>query len=252
MNIIEVKNLNYKVGNKIILNDVSFEIEKSSITTILGKNGSGKSTILKFITKILKTNTIFLDGKNLNDYTDLERALKIAYISQMNYNLVDYTVLEYVLMGRMPYQRFWKDYSINDINISKKYLKTFDISNLENRKVSTLSGGEMQKVNLVRACVQETEIIILDEATSALDISAQNEVMNYLKKINKTLNKTIIMVLHDLNKAYMYSDNTILLKNGSVIKSGKTKEVLTKENIKLCFGIEAKIIKNYKEEFIIF
>ena len=133
MNILEVKNLNYKVSNKTILNNISFKIEKGSFTTILGKNGSGKSTILKFITNNIKSDFVFLNKINLNKYTDLERSLKIAYISQLNYSLVDYTVLEYVLMARMPYQSFWKDYSTEDINIALKYLKLFNILSFKNR-----------------------------------------------------------------------------------------------------------------------
>lgn len=252
MNILEVKKLNYKVGNKTILNNISFKIEKGSFTTILGKNGSGKSTILKFITNNIKSDSIFLNEINLNKYTDLERSLKIAYISQLNYSLVDYTVLEYVLMARMPYQSFWKDYSTEDINIALKYLKMFNILSFKNRKISTLSGGEFQKVNLARACTQETDIIILDEATSALDISASTKVLDYLRELNTKYNKTIIMVLHDLNKAYKYSDNVILLKDGNLIEYGKTKEILNVKNIKKCFDIDSKFIKNNKEEFIIF
>ncbi len=244
---IQVKNLTYTIGKKQILNNISFQIEKGKIYGILGTNGSGKSTLLKALSRInpVKNSTIFLDGKDINQYSSKQLAQTIALVPQQTNLMFDFSALQLALMGRIPYQKPLYSDSEEDLAIVKESMLLTNTWHLRDMNAQNLSGGEFQRLIIARALSQQTPVLMLDEPVSALDIRHQFEIMNLLKKINKDTNTTILIILHDLNLALKYCDEVILLNKGDLVAFGQSKQVLTQENISKHFGIKVDIVDNW-------
>ncbi len=241
---LDISSLSFNFGSKNILADIDLSIKDNGIVGIIGPNGSGKSTLLKCIYRVLKpkTGTIFIDGKNINDYQFKETAKKMAVVAQHNDTHFDFNVLEMVLIGRSPHKKFMERDSAEDIELAYKALEQVNMKDFADRNFSSLSGGEKQRIILARALVQNTDCLILDEPTNHLDIKHQLHFMS----LAKDLKITVISAIHDLNIAAMYCDKIYALKEGQIIASGSVNEVITEEVIKTLYDVEAKII--YDEE----
>lgn len=242
--VLDISSLSFNFGSKNILADIDLSIKDNGIVGIIGPNGSGKSTLLKCIYRVLKpkTGTIFIDGKNINDYQFKETAKKMAVVAQHNDTHFDFNVLEMVLIGRSPHKKFMERDSAEDIELAYKALEQVNMKDFADRNFSSLSGGEKQRIILARALVQNTDCLILDEPTNHLDIKHQLHFMS----LAKDLKITVISAIHDLNIAAMYCDKIYALKEGQIIASGSVNEVITEEVIKTLYDVEAKII--YDEE----
>lgn len=242
--VLDISSLSFNFGSKNILADIDLSIKNNGIVGIIGPNGSGKSTLLKCIYRVLKpkTGTIFIDGKNINDYQFKETAKKMAVVAQHNDTHFDFNVLEMVLIGRSPHKKFMERDSAEDIELAYKALEQVNMKDFAGRNFSSLSGGEKQRIILARALVQNTDCLILDEPTNHLDIKHQLHFMS----LAKNLKITVISAIHDLNIAAMYCDKIYALKEGQIIASGSVNEVITEEVIKTLYDVEAKII--YDEE----
>ena len=242
--VLDISSLSFNFGSKNILVDIDLSIKNNGIVGIIGPNGSGKSTLLKCIYRVLKpkTGTIFIDGKNINDYQFKETAKKMAVVAQHNDTHFDFNVLEMVLIGRSPHKKFMERDSAEDIELAYKALEQVNMKDFADRNFSSLSGGEKQRIILARALVQNTDCLILDEPTNHLDIKHQLHFMS----LAKDLKITVISAIHDLNIAAMYCDKIYALKEGQIIASGSVNEVITEEVIKTLYDVEAKII--YDEE----
>ena len=240
--IIKVKNLEYKVPNKVIFSNVNLEIPKNKFTCIIGPNGAGKSTLVKCLIGILKASSglINIKDRNILEYKNRELSKIIAYVPQQTNSNLDFTVEDIIMMGRMPYKSLFEEYNQQDKYKIDEMLKRFDLYDIKNQPVSTLSGGEMQKLIIARAVVQETEVIVLDEPLSNLDIKYQIEIMEFLK-IQKQQGKTVIIVIHDLNLASKYADIIVLMNEGKIHQIGSKEVILTEKNIKKVFKIDVKI-----------
>ena len=242
--VLDISSLSFNFGSKNILADIDLSIKNNGIVGIIGPNGSGKSTLLKCIYRVLKpkTGTIFIDGKNINNYQFKETAKKMAVVAQHNDTHFDFNVLEMVLIGRSPHKKFMERDSVEDIELAYKALEQVNMKDFADRSFSSLSGGEKQRIILARALVQNTDCLILDEPTNHLDIKHQLHFMS----LAKDLKITVISAIHDLNIAAMYCDKIYALKEGQIIAAGSVNEVITEEVIKTLYDVEAKII--YDEE----
>ena len=242
--VLDISSLSFNFGSKNILADIDLSIKDNGIVGIIGPNGSGKSTLLKCIYRVLKpkTGTIFIDGKNINDYQFKETAKKMAVVAQHNDTHFDFNVLEMVLIGRSPHKKFMERDSAEDIELAYKALEQVNMKDFADRNFSSLSGGEKQRIILARALVQNTDCLILDEPTNHLDIKHQLHFMS----LAKNLKITVISAIHDLNIVAMYCDKIYALKEGQIIAAGSVNEVITEEVIKTLYDVEAKII--YDEE----
>ena len=242
--VLDISSLSFNFGSKNILADIDLSIKDNGIVGIIGPNGSGKSTLLKCIYRVLKpkTGTIFIDGKNINDYQFKETAKKMAVVAQHNDTHFDFNVLEMVLIGRSPHKKFMERDSAEDIELAYKSLEQVNMKDFADRNFSSLSGGEKQRIILARALVQNTDCLILDEPTNHLDIKHQLHFMS----LAKDLKITVISAIHDLNIAAMYCNKIYALKGGQIIAAGSVNEVITEEVIKTLYDVEAKII--YDEE----
>ena len=250
MSILEIENLTYKIDDSLISDGINIKFEENTFTGIIGPNGSGKSTLLKQIYRVLKPTKgkIFFDGIDIEDISSKKIARRMAVLQQENQSDFDYTVREIILMGRFPYHSFFmRDHNFEvDINLMKKYLDIVGLREQENQCFKTLSGGEKQRVLLARALVQEAELLILDEVTNHLDIGYQYKVLEILKG----LNMTIISAIHDLNLAMKFCDQVVIIDKGRIIVTGNPKDIITRENLKEIFKIDAQIIKKDNSHII--
>ena len=250
MSILEIENITYKIDDSLISDGINIKFEENTFTGIIGPNGSGKSTLLKQIYRVLKPTKgkIFFDGIDIEDISSKKMARQMAVLPQENQSDFDYTVREIILMGRFPYHSFFMgdhDFDV-DINLMKKYLNIVGLREQENQYFKTLSGGEKQRVLLARALVQEAELLILDEVTNHLDIGYQYKVLEILKG----LNMTIISAIHDLNLAMKFCDQVVIIDKGRIIVTGNPKDIITRENLKEIFKIDAQIIKRDNSHII--
>lgn len=247
-NIIEIKNLSFKYNTtKTIFSDLNLTIKKGEITTLLGRNGCGKSTLIKLLSKNITnyTGNIFLKNKELKSYSLKELATKLSIVYQNNITPQEITVFDMVSFARLPYQNiFFYKQTKEDIEKINFALKETDLIEYKNTKVSELSGGQLQRVYISMCLAQDTEIIILDEPTTFLDIKYQKSIMKLVKRLNQELGLTIIMVLHDINQAITYSDNIVALLDGKIVKTDKAHTLLNEELLNKIYDTEIKIENN--------
>lgn len=246
MNIIQAEGIEYKIKDKTILSNIDFSINEGTLTSIVGMNGSGKTTLLKLISNTIKPTKgkIRVHDKNVNSYSIKELAQHISFVFQSNDTSFDFSALQIVLMGRMPYQKLLDRDKQEDFLIVEKAMKETNTWHLRNRLINTLSGGERQRVFIARSLAQQTSIMLLDEPVANLDLKHQLEIMNLLKNIQEQQNTTILIVLHDLSLALKYSDNVLALKEGQMQFFDSAKQVLTSLNISSVFEINARIVEN--------
>ena len=238
---IEVKNLSFAYGKREILRDVSFKAESGEIVGILGNNGAGKSTLVTCLNHILKPKSgkIILNGKDAETLSKRELAQYISYVAQKN-EQTQTTVFDSVLLGRKPYIKW--SIGQEDIAVCDEIIERVGLSEMKLRALDELSGGELQKVMLARALVQQPKVMLLDEPTSNLDPKNQYEMMKLVRQVADEKNITVLVVIHDLSLAMRFCDKFLLMKDGKVFIYGD-KSVLTDGNIYPVYGMHAYIEK---------
>jgi iron complex transport system ATP-binding protein len=236
-------NLNIGYGEHLIVKDLNIEIPAKKITTIIGSNGCGKSTLLKAITRIIpyQSGAVVLDGENISRESTKLLAKKMAILPQTPEAASGLTVGELVSYGRFPYQKGFGRLSKRDYEVIDWALEVTSTKDFKFRPVDALSGGQRQRVWIAMALAQETEMIFLDEPTTYLDMAHQLEVLELLQQLNAEQERTIVMVLHDLNQAARFADYIIALKEGEIVKAGNCENVITHDVLKRVFQIDAEI-----------
>jgi iron complex transport system ATP-binding protein len=241
--ILTTKNLNIAYGDNLVVKDLNIDIPEHKTTIIIGANGSGKSTMLKTISRIIpyQSGKIILNGNDISNFDTKELAKKLSILPQSQEIADGLTVGELVSYGRFPYQSSLGRLSEHDYQVINWALKVTGTDVFKYRLIDSLSGGQRQRVWIAMALAQETETIFLDEPTTYLDLAHQLEVLKLLDNLNKKQARTIVMVLHDLNQAARFADYIIAMKSGKVIKAGKPEAVISAEVLKEIFNIEAII-----------
>ncbi|WP_434284279.1 ABC transporter ATP-binding protein [Clostridium botulinum] len=244
MKSIETKNLDIAYEDTLIVKELNMQIPKGKITSIIGANGCGKSTILKAVGRILKPKNglVHLSGQDISKLSTKEIAKKMAILPQNPTAPSGLTVSELVAYGRFPHQKGFGNLTKEDKKIVKWALDATKLSEFERREVDTLSGGQRQRVWIAMALAQQTDLILLDEPTTYLDLAHQLEVLKLLYELNRNQKCTIVMVLHDLNLAARFSDHIIAIQKGAIIKYGNPEEVMTPEVLRKTFNINADIV----------
>ena len=246
MSCISTKNLNISYGNLDIVKDLNLDIPKGKITTIIGSNGCGKSTILKTIARIIqaKSGDIFVNNINIKEQSPKDLAKVMAVLPQSPQAPSGLTVEELISYGRFPHQKGFGKMKKEDEDIVTWALKSTGIEEFRERPMEALSGGQRQRAWIAMALAQQTEILILDEPTTYLDLAHQLEILKLLEELNRKQGTTIIMVIHELNNAARFADHMIGVKKGKVVCQGTAHEVMTKENLKELFNIDAEIVED--------
>lgn len=237
------KNLDIAYGAHEIVKDLSLSFPDGKITSIIGPNGCGKSTVLKTVARILKpkSGAVYLDGKEILKESTKQVAKKLAILPQSPDSPEGLTVEELVSYGRFPHQRKFRGLTTEDQSVIDWALKVTKIPQLRNQRVDSLSGGQRQRVWIAMALAQETNLILLDEPTTYLDLSHQLEILELLKHLNQKENRTIVMVIHDLNHAARFADHIVAMKDGQIVKEGMAEEVITTEVLRQVFQIDVEI-----------
>ncbi len=239
---IEVEDItfSYPRSTKTVLENVSFEVEQNRCVAVLGTNGAGKSTLLKCMNRILEPSTgrVLLDGVNLHSMSRTEMARNVAFVPQRTRPL-NMTVFDTVLLGRKPHITW--DATKKDRQIVSETMERLDLEPFALRYVTELSGGEAQKVMIARALAQEPKLLMLDEPTSNLDPKNQHEVLSLVTEIAKEQEKTVMVVLHDLDLAIRYCDGFLFLKDSELFAYGD-ETVMTAENIGEAYGIPVEVV----------
>ena len=229
------QNIHYAVGQKEILRGISLTVEGNQFHTILGPNGSGKTSLLKTIYRQIKPDSgdIYLNGRPLEQVSIKKAAQKIAVVTQFNHLQFDCTVQEIVMLGRTPHLSLFQKESEKDYALVRHALRQVDMLDKGERTYLSLSGGEKQRVLLARALAQ-----LLDEPTNHLDIKYQLDML----RIVKDLNINVLAVLHDIQLACRYSDYLYLMKGGEITYQGAPKEAITHDSLQAVYGIQSKVI----------
>ena len=248
---LRVHGLHFRYKNIDALKHVGIGLNKGEVLSIVGPNGAGKTTLLKCIVGIVKPDngTVLIDGKDTSRMKRLDLARCIGYVPQSTPSKFPITVFDAVLMGRRPYI-VWKP-SERDLEIVADLLRSMGLEDMALRDFDHLSGGQKQKVLLARAFAQDTDYLLLDEPTSNLDLRHQMEVMEMISGMVKKKGMAAILAVHDLNLASRFSDTVVMLNAGRVFCSGKPMEVMTVENIRSVYGVEATINQNDGNPYIL-
>lgn len=237
-------NISVGYNKKNILESLTNGISYGKITTIIGPNGSGKSTLLKSFANLLKlrTGSIKIIDREISSMKQKDVARSIAVLLQQNNCPHDLTVEKLITVGRLPHKKWYEATNSSDKVVIEKAMHDVGIFSMKDKIICHLSGGERQRVWLAMALAQETDILLLDEPTTYLDISHQIDMLELVRKINKETGMTIVMVLHDLNQAFKYSDELIVLKNGKIVDKGNPRELANKSMLREIYNIDAEII----------
>ena len=241
-------------AQKNIVSNVNLNFHKGKVTSIIGPNGSGKSTILKAITGNIKNTCgdIFLNGELIKNFKKKQLAKMLSILPQSPENPIDITVKQLVSYGRYSYQTTFRNNKIEDEKRIEWALNVTNLSSHRNATMDELSGGQRQRAWIAMSLAQNSDCLFLDELTTYLDIRNQIEILDLLKNLNTKENKTIIMVLHDLNHAIHYSDYIVIVKNGQVVIHDSVKNILHSHILDEIFNVKFKILYDEKRNPYVF
>ena len=234
----------YTYNDRTILEEVTFGVRKGEILGILGPNGCGKTTLLKNLNRNLspKRGCVLLDGTDLEEMHKKDIAKRIAVVPQTNEINFAFTVREIVEMGRMPFQESFRGSSSEDEAIVEEAMRSTGITAMADRHINTMSGGERQRVIIARAIAQTPEIILMDEPTLHLDISMQFDILDLIRNLSREKGLTVVIVSHDLPMVARYCDRMILIHDHGIYAHGRPEDILTPENMRTVFNIDAEYV----------
>lgn len=245
---IEVKNISFSYGKNAVLTDVSFTAQAGECVGILGNNGAGKSTLITCLNRIRTPSggEVRIDGRSVRDMGRREMARSIAYVAQTS-TLSQTTVFDAVLLGRKPYIK-WA-VGQEDLDLCADMIRRVGLEQLQLRSLDELSGGELQKVMLARALVQQPRVLLLDEPTSNLDPKNQYEMLALVRQLAREQEITVLVVIHDLNLALRYCDRFYFLKDGRGYRYGGVESV-DQETIESVYGVSARVVEIEQQKFV--
>ncbi len=253
-NIFTVKNLSFSYGKQQVLNGLDFSLHEGRITTLIGANGCGKSTLFNLMTKNLKPDQgeVFLREENIANLRLKDFAREAAIVHQYNTAPPDLTVEKLVSYGLTPYHTM--GLSSDPQKDEEKIQWALEITHTSKHKdkpVTELSGGQKQRVWIAMALAQDTKVLFLDEPTTYLDVRYQLQILKLIQKLNREYGITIVMVLHDINQSLYYSDEIVAMKDGRMIAHGLPEEIITKELVQEVYGVDLTIQSVDGKPFVI-
>lgn len=223
---VDIKSVFKTYYNKTVIEDVSLSIPKGKITSFIGPNGAGKSTLISMISRLIAKDEgiITIEGKDITEVKDEKLARKISILKQSNTMNVKLTIRELVSFGRFPYCK--GNLKKEDIQKVDEAISYMALDDMQHKYIDQLSGGQRQRAYIAMVLAQDTEYILLDEPLNNLDMRHSVQIMKTLRKMADELGKTIVIVIHDINFASCYSDEIVALKDGKVVKHGRTCDVI--------------------------
>jgi len=242
--LLRVDNLNYHTDGVHILKDISFEAEKGEFIGLIGPNGAGKTTLLKCINGINRgTGLVELGGRDIRTMSSRQIASMVAMLHQDTAVAFPFTVLDVVLTGRYHKLGRFRPETPEDYAAARRCMEYTDTLKLESRAINTLSGGERQRALFARVLAQETDLILLDEPSASLDIAYEEQLFKNARELSEG-GKAVIAAVHDLKIAVRYCTRLIMMKDGRIIADGSPESVITRENLRLSYGVDAIVYRN--------
>ena len=250
----EVRDLTFSYGKNNVLRGLSLDLEEGVITTLIGANGCGKSTLFNLMTKNLRPDggNILFRGQPLSDIRLKDFAKQAAIVHQYNTAPPDLTVEKLVSYGRTPYHTFGLSKSSSEDEEKVNFaMEITDTAKHKSKPISELSGGQRQRVWIAMAIAQDTKTLFLDEPTTYLDVRYQLQILKLIKKLSRDFGITIVMVLHDINQSLYYSDRIIAMKDGKIIAHGEPEKIVSRELVREVYGVELDVTSVNGKPFII-
>lgn len=241
---ISVKKINKKYGEFNVLEDLSITFPKGKFTSLIGGNGTGKSTLLGVVSKLLQkdSGSIFVVDQDISDISSKEFATRLSFLKQSNHTHIRLKVRELVCFGRFPHNRGKKMCSV-DCCMVDRALSFMKLEDIAEKYIDELSGGQRQRAYLAMVLAQDTEYVLLDEPLNNLDMKHSVEIMKTLQQLASEFGKTVVIIVHDINIAAYYSDYIAALKDGSIQYFGTTEEIIQPDILKEIFGLEFEVIQ---------
>ncbi|KKI91525.1 iron ABC transporter ATP-binding protein [Bacillus sp. SA1-12] len=238
---IEIKGLTKQFGKKPVVEDVSVTIEPGTITSFIGPNGAGKSTLLSMVSRLLEADTgeVLLDQNNVKKWKSSEFAKRVSILKQANFINVRLTVRELIAFGRYPYSK--GRLTTEDEKFVDQAIEYMNLTEMQDKFLDELSGGQKQRAFIAMVIAQDTDYVLLDEPLNNLDMKHSVQIMKILRKLVDELGKTVIIVLHDINFASVYSDRIVALKNGKLVKNGLTHEIINSDALREIYDMDIPI-----------
>jgi len=246
-------NITFRVGNKVLISEISASFAPGGLHLLVGPNGAGKSTLVKVLARLLRpqTGTVEYEGTDVSGASEAELAKRRAVLSQAIEIAFPLTVREVVMMGRYPH--FSGRPGPTDERIVDEVMQHFDVTEFEHRYYQTLSGGERQRVNFARVLAQlwddgsvaSCRYLFLDEPLTFLDIRHQIDFMKRIRSFTAAGNVVTVGVVHDLNLAARFADQILMLNGGRIVANGTPAEVLTTERISQVFGVQPTMVQTH-------
>lgn len=243
-NVFDIKGLTFSYGSEQVIKGLDLSLKEGKVTTLIGANGCGKSTLFNLITKNLKPQggSIMLGGREVSQIKLKDFAKQVAIVHQYNTAPADISVEKLVAFGRTPYHGFGSiANSEEDEQKIKRALEITNTEKLKDKAVAQLSGGQKQRVWIAMALAQDTKILFLDEPTTYLDIRYQLQILKLVRRLNEEYGMTVVMVLHDINQSLYYSDEIVAMKDGRITAQGRPEEIISSELIDEVYGVELGI-----------
>ncbi|WP_440069021.1 ABC transporter ATP-binding protein [Streptosporangium sp. OZ121] len=233
-------------GDRVVVDGLDLGIEAGTVTTIIGPNGCGKSTLLRALGRLLKPSggEVLLDGRRIDRMPSKEVARVLGVLPQAPSAPEGLTVADLVARGRHPHQTWYRQWSSDDESAVGEALAMTGLLDLGDRPLDELSGGQRQRAWISMALAQGTDLLLLDEPTTFLDLAHQIEVLELVRRLHGELDRTVVMVLHDLNLAARYTDRLVAMRDGKVVAAGPPAEVLTEALLAEVFELDAKVIED--------
>lgn len=243
MNAMEAKKLRLAYGDTLIFDELNLTIPKGKVTVFVGSNGCGKSTLLRSLARLLKPKegSILLDGHEIAKLSTKEVAKRLAILPQGPIAPEGLTVMQLVKQGRYPYQSWLQQWSKEDEKMVRQALEATGMTEFAERTVDSLSGGQRQRAWIAMTLAQGTETILLDEPTTYLDLTHQVDVLDLLFELNETEDRTIVMVLHDINLACRYAHHMVAIKDHKVWAAGRPEDIVNEDMISSVFHMESVV-----------
>lgn len=238
---IKVEALNKNIQELPILKNINLEIKKGRLTSLIGPNGAGKSTLLSAISRLIEidSGTVLIENETLDQLSSNTVAKKLSVLKQTNHTELNITVEQLVAFGRFPYSK--GRLTKKDQEKIDEALELLQLKEIRSRNIKTLSGGQRQRAYIAMTIAQDTEYILLDEPLNNLDMKYSVQIMKALRKLTKEENKTIVVVLHDINFASCYSDDVVAMKDGSIIKASQREAVIEPKTLKCLYDMDVQI-----------
>lgn len=240
---LSVHRLGVEIDRSVLLTGIDLTVAPGEWLGLIGPNGAGKTTLLHAVSGLVKSSGITrVDGNDLSDLSSRERARRVALVPQRPIIPPGMDAFTYVLLGRTPHLGYFASEGKRDVEIAGAALLELGVGDFRHRDISTLSGGELQRVVLARALAQEPEILLLDEPTSALDVGNQQQVLEVIDGLRSIRGLTVVSAIHDLTLAAQFCDRLALLADGELVVTGTPHQVLTEETIRVHYDANVNIV----------